>query len=94
MKDALKKKAEEAGANTSADMGVFLIGAPAGGLADAAINAFGFAEPMVVAGLTGSGALGLRACFKNEIAHLWAGRRRLRRCSSVAYLRICSLLAP
>lgn len=47
-------------AKTAADVGVFLIGASAGGLVDAALNSFGFAEPMVVAGLTGSAALGLK----------------------------------
>ena len=48
------------GAETPADVGVFLLGASLGGLVDAFANVFGFAEPLVVAGLGGAGALSLK----------------------------------
>lgn len=54
------KKAKAAGAESAADIGVFLLGASVGGLVDAGLNVFGFAEPMVVAPLAGAGALGLK----------------------------------
>jgi hypothetical protein len=60
LSDNLSRKADEAGAKTHADIGIFLVGAAAGGIVDATLNFFGFAEPMVVAGLTGAGALGLK----------------------------------
>ena len=60
LNDNLTQKARDAGAQTTADVGVFLLGGAIGGLVDAAINAFGFADPLVVAGLTGSAALGLK----------------------------------
>ena len=49
-----------AGAETALDVGVFCVGAAAGGLVDALLNSFGFAEPLVVASLGGTGALGLK----------------------------------
>jgi hypothetical protein len=61
-----------AGAETAVDVGVFCLGAAAGGLVDAALNSFGFAEPLVVASLAGSGALGLKKL-------LWDTRRSKRR---------------
>ncbi len=48
------------GAKSAADTGVFIFGAAIGGMADAVINFAGFAEPMVVAGFTGSLALGAK----------------------------------
>jgi hypothetical protein len=50
----------EAGAKTAVDVGVFCVGVAAGGLVDATLNLFGFAEPFVVAPLAGAGALGLK----------------------------------
>jgi hypothetical protein len=55
-----RKKAEEAGAKTTADVGVFLVGGAAGGIADAIVNVAGFAEPFVFAGFTAMAALGLK----------------------------------
>jgi len=54
------KTPKDAGAVTSGDYGVFLVGAAIGGIVDATLNSFGFAEPMVVAGLTGTAALGIK----------------------------------
>lgn len=48
------------GAESAADVGVFALGAAIGGMGDAVLNIAGFAEPMVVAGLTGAGFLGLK----------------------------------
>ncbi|MBX9642932.1 MAG: hypothetical protein K2W91_02380 [Novosphingobium sp.] len=48
------------GAESAADVGVFALGAAIGGMSDAILNMAGFAEPMVVAGLAGAGALGLK----------------------------------
>lgn len=48
------------GAETKADIGVFLVGAAVGGGLDAVLNVAGFAEPFVFAGLCGSGALGVK----------------------------------
>lgn len=42
------------------DVGVFLTGAAVGGILDAVLNVAGFAEPLVLAGLAGAGALGLK----------------------------------
>ena len=60
IKETIEKRAKEAGAETKADFGIFLVGGAAGGLVDAALNSFGFAEPLLVATLTGSGAVGLK----------------------------------
>jgi hypothetical protein len=60
------------GAKTAADYAVFLIGAAAGGLIDATANFFGFADPLVVAGLAGAGALGLKKA-------IWDGPQEARR---------------
>jgi hypothetical protein len=48
------------GAETKADVGVFLVGAAIGGGLDAVLNVAGFAEPFVFAGICGAGALGLK----------------------------------
>lgn len=57
LSDKIIQSAKNAGAESKADVGVFLAGAAAGGLVDATLNTFGFAEPMVVAPLTGAAAL-------------------------------------
>jgi hypothetical protein len=48
------------GAETKADVGVFLVGASIGGGLDAVLNVAGFAEPFIFAGICGAGALGLK----------------------------------
>ena len=67
--DELVEKARKAGAETAADVGVFLVGAAAGGMVDAVNNFAGFAEVYTVASLTGAGALGLKKL-------LWDARSR------------------
>jgi len=57
---ALSLNPKDAGAESAIDVGIFCVGAAAGGLVDAALNLFGFAEPFVVAPLGGAGALGLK----------------------------------
>ncbi|HEX8622340.1 MAG TPA: hypothetical protein VF718_10240 [Allosphingosinicella sp.] len=64
------------GAESAADVGIFFVGAAAGGLVDAALNSFGFASPLVVAGLGGGGALGVKKLVWDG---WWLGRRRRRR---------------
>ncbi|HEY6815693.1 MAG TPA: hypothetical protein VI168_09155 [Croceibacterium sp.] len=48
------------GAESAADVGVFAVGAAIGGIGDAIANFAGFADPLVLAGLGGAGALGLK----------------------------------
>ena len=57
------------GAETPVDIGLFLVGAAAGGIADAVTNWAGFTEPYVCATLTGSLVLGLKKL-------LWDATRR------------------
>ncbi len=57
LNDKIIQSAKKAGAESKADVGVFLAGAAAGGIVDATLNSFGFAEPLVVAPLTGAAAL-------------------------------------
>ncbi len=62
-KNYVLNKAQEAGAQTTADLGVFLIGFATGGIADAVLNFAGFAEPLLCATLCGAGLLGLKKSF-------------------------------
>ena len=50
----------KAGAETKADVGIFLVGASIGGAVDAIFNFAGFAEPLVFAGICGAGVLGVK----------------------------------
>jgi hypothetical protein len=56
-------KPKDYGAETKADIGVFLVGAAIGGGLDAVLNVAGFAEPFVFAGICGGGALGLKKLY-------------------------------
>lgn len=60
LKDAVIERSRDAGAERAVDVGIFLLGGAIGGGIDAAIDLFGFAEPMVVAGLMGTGLLGAK----------------------------------
>ena len=61
------------GAESAADVGFFFVGAAAGGLVDAALNSFGFASPLVVAGFGGAAALGAKKLVWDS---WWRGFRR------------------
>jgi len=65
MKNKLEAAAKKAGAETKADVGVFLVGAALGGIADATINLFVFADPMVIAPITGAAFLGIKHIFSS-----------------------------
>lgn len=55
---------KRAGAETKADIGIFLVGAAVGGGLDAVINVAKFAEPFVFAGLCGAGVLGVKKLWE------------------------------
>ena len=71
MNNSLVDRARSAGADSTADVGIFLIVAATGGILDAVLNLAEFAEPFVFASLTGAGALGLKKL-------LWDARREAR----------------
>ncbi len=54
---------KKAGAISKGDTAAFLIGASVGGILDAVVNIAGFAEPMLFAGICGTGALGLKHAY-------------------------------
>ena len=63
-KNRLLPNPKNYGAKTTADVGVFLVGAAIGGGLDAVLNVAGFAEPFVFAGICGGGALGLKKLYE------------------------------
>jgi hypothetical protein len=64
------------GAVTSSDTAAFLIGAGIGGIADAAVNAFGFVEPFMAASLCGTVALGIKKALWDGTGHFGVEGRR------------------
>lgn len=63
------------GAECATDVGFFVLGAAIGGMADATLNFAGFAEPMVVAGLAGAGALGLKKLIWDTPRQFYKAKR-------------------